>query len=104
MQTDYKRHWSLDQLADLAEMSRSGFALAFKKTVGMSPLAYLANWRMQIACELLQKGEQSIATIGSHLSNTRKGERSRTSFVYRTTITSPIVRTTSSSSSLRPQA
>ncbi len=63
MQTDYKRHWSLDQLAELAQMSRSGFALVFKKTVGVSPMAYLANWRMQIACGLLQRGDQSIATV-----------------------------------------
>ena len=65
MQTDYKRDWSLDQLANLAHMSRSGFALIFKTTVGVSPLVYLANWRMQIACELLQKGDQSIATIAT---------------------------------------
>ena len=67
MQKDYKRHWSLDQFADLAQMSRSGFALAFKKTVGVSPLVYLANWRMQIACELLEKGDQSIATIAAEV-------------------------------------
>ncbi len=65
MQTDFRRNWSLDQLAGLAQMSRSGFALVFKRTVGVSPLAYLANWRMQIACELLQKGDQSIATIAT---------------------------------------
>ncbi len=65
MQTDYKRNWTLDQLASLAQMSRSGFALVFKRTVGVSPLAYLANWRMQIACELLQEGKESIATIAT---------------------------------------
>ena len=65
MQTDYKRNWSVNQLADLAQMSRSGFALVFKRIVGVSPLVYLANWRMQIACELLQEGRQSIATIAT---------------------------------------
>lgn len=67
MQTNYKRNWSLNQLADLAQMSRSGFALVFKKTVGVSPLVYLANWRMQIACELLHEGNQSIAAIASEV-------------------------------------
>ena len=67
MQTDCKRNWSLDQLADLAQMSRSGFALVFKKTVGVSPLMYLANWRMQIACQLLQSGNQSIAEIATEV-------------------------------------
>ncbi len=65
MQTDYQCNWSLDQLARLAQMSRSGFALVFKKTVGVSPLVYLANWRMQIACELLLEGGKSIATIAT---------------------------------------
>lgn len=67
MQTNYKRNWSLNQLADLAQMSRSGFALVFKKTVGVSPLVYLANWRMQIACELLHEGNQSIAATASEV-------------------------------------
>lgn len=67
MQTEYKRAWSLDQLADLAQMSRSGFALNFKKIVGVPPLVYLANWRMQIACELLQAGDQSLAGIATQV-------------------------------------
>ena len=67
MQTNYERSWSLDELASLAHMSRSGFALAFKKTVGLSPLVYLANWRMQIACERLEASDTSIATIATEV-------------------------------------
>lgn len=67
MQTQYKRKWSLDQLAKLAKMSRSGFALTFKRVVGVSPLIYLANWRMQIACELLQAGEEKLAAIAAQV-------------------------------------
>ena len=44
IQTDYQSDWSLNQLASLAHMSRSGFALTFKKTVGVSPMNYLTNW------------------------------------------------------------
>ena len=65
MQTDYKREWSLEQLASLANMSRSAFALTFKKKVGLSPLTYLMNWRMQIACELLQVGDENLFTIAN---------------------------------------
>ena len=65
MQTDYKRDWSLEQLARLANMSRSGFALTFKKKVGVSPMIYLLNWRMQIACELLQAGDKSLSAIAT---------------------------------------
>ena len=65
MQTDYQREWSLEQLASLANMSRSGFALTFKKKVGISPLTYLTNWRMQIASELLRAGDENISAIAN---------------------------------------
>lgn len=65
MQTDYKRAWSLEQLAKIAHMSRSGFALTFQRKVGVSPMVYLMNWRMQIACELLATGDQNLASIAS---------------------------------------
>ena len=67
MQAEYKRDWSVDQLAKVANMSRSGFALTFKKKVGVSPLVYLTNWRMQIACELLETGDQNLATIAGEV-------------------------------------
>jgi transcriptional regulator GlxA family with amidase domain len=67
MQTDYKRSWSLEQLAEVANMSRSGFALTFQKKVGVSPMVYLMNWRMQVACELLEAGDKSLALIASEV-------------------------------------
>ncbi len=67
MQTDYKRAWSLEQLAKVAHMSRSGFALTFKKKLGVSPMVYLTNWRMQIACELLETGDQNLASVASEV-------------------------------------
>ncbi len=65
MQSDYQHDWSVDELARLAGMSRSGFALTFRKKVGIPPMDYLMNWRMQIACELLQAGNTSLAAIAS---------------------------------------
>ena len=67
MQTDYKRSWSLEQLAEVANMSRSGFALTFQKKVGVSPMVYLMNWRMQVACELLEGGDKSLASIAGEV-------------------------------------
>ncbi len=63
IQADCKRNWSLTQLANLANMSRSGFALTFQRKVGVSPMVFLTNWRMQIACELLEKEDRSLASI-----------------------------------------
>ena len=63
MHSQYQHPWSLESLAEVAGLSRSGFALAFKKKVGISPLEYLTNWRMQIACDLLRTEGQTVASI-----------------------------------------
>jgi AraC-like DNA-binding protein len=66
MHSDYKSNWSLERLAQTAGMSRSGFAQTFKKKIGIAPMDYLTNWRMQIACELLRSGNASLlATANS---------------------------------------
>ena len=45
--------------------SRSGFALTFKKRVGISPMGYLMKWRMQIACSLLRAGDDNVEAIAN---------------------------------------
>jgi AraC-like DNA-binding protein len=64
MQSDHARNWSLDGLARAAGLSRAGFALNFKKWIGVTPMEYLTQWRMQIACELLQE-DRRIAEVAS---------------------------------------
>jgi AraC-like DNA-binding protein len=65
MQSDFARSWSLDDLAKTAGLSRAGFALNFKKWIGVTPMEYLTQWRMQLASELLLQGEGSIAEVAS---------------------------------------
>jgi AraC-like DNA-binding protein len=65
MHSQYHRPWSLESLAKVAGLSRSGFALSFRKKVGISPLDYLTNWRMHIACNLLRAEDQTIASIAN---------------------------------------
>jgi AraC-like DNA-binding protein len=48
--------WTLDELADLAGMSRARFAVNFREAVGITPLDYLTDWRMSIAQNLLKLG------------------------------------------------
>lgn len=48
--------WTLDELADVAGMSRARFAVNFRETVGVTPLDYLTDWRMSIAQNLLKQG------------------------------------------------
>ena len=59
--------WTLAALADKAGMSRSGFARAFKTTVGTSPLDYLTRWRMLLAGSRLTDGKQPVSSVAMSL-------------------------------------
>jgi AraC-like DNA-binding protein len=48
--------WSLEELAQLAGMSRARFAVHFREIVGMTPFDYLTNWRLGVAQTMLRKG------------------------------------------------
>ncbi len=54
---------SVDELAEQALMSRSAFAERFKSVVGLTPGRYLSHWRMQLAIDLLQRTDQSMAQV-----------------------------------------
>ncbi len=51
------RTWSLDDLAEIAGMSRTRFVAHFRKVVGRTPIEYLTRWRMTYARQLLAKGK-----------------------------------------------
>lgn len=48
--------WSLATMAQAAGMSRSGFAAAFRATLGQSPAEHLADWRLALAQQALRAG------------------------------------------------
>ena len=48
--------WSLPRMAAHAGMSRSAFAAAFKRELGVAPAEYLARWRLSIAQTQLLRG------------------------------------------------
>jgi AraC-like DNA-binding protein len=52
--------WTVESLAHEAGMSRSRFAEKFRTLIGMSPLAYLSEWRLQKALSLLDQGGFSV--------------------------------------------
>jgi AraC-like DNA-binding protein len=60
---DPARSWTLGELAKAVGMSRSTFALRFKTVVGLSPLAYLLNWRMHLAERDLRKSDVPVASL-----------------------------------------
>lgn len=55
--------WSLDTLAGEALMGRSSFSEVFHKTVGLTPMKYLTQWRMTQARQLLMTTRLSVEQI-----------------------------------------
>ena len=56
--------WHLEELADIAGMSRARFAVNFRQTVGCTPLDYLTDWRLSVAQNLLKQG-RPLKTVAS---------------------------------------
>lgn len=67
MHGDPARPWTLSELAKQAAMSRSGFFDRFTRHVGLSPIEYLAAWRMALAKDLLRQGKAAIAEIAERV-------------------------------------
>jgi AraC-like DNA-binding protein len=67
MHADPAHPWTVQRLATLAGMSRSTFAERFRARAGETPIAYLARWRMMLAAERLQHGDDTIARIAGAL-------------------------------------
>lgn len=55
--------WTISNLARRVGLSRTRFADRFRHFLGNSPMAYLAQWRLKLAAELLQSTEDSVAEI-----------------------------------------
>lgn len=58
-------NWTIDGLARQCGTSRTVMAERFVKLVGMPPMHYLARWRMQVASEMLNRGNSNMATIAA---------------------------------------
>jgi len=57
------RDWTVEQLAAEVGSSRSVLSERFKTVLGKPPIQYLAEWRLQLAGNLLSDGGRSIADI-----------------------------------------
>jgi AraC-like DNA-binding protein len=60
-------HWTVDDLARSAGMSRSAFSARFRELVGEPPLAYLTRWRMHLAAGHLQKTALTMPEIAERV-------------------------------------
>jgi AraC-like DNA-binding protein len=59
--------WSLEELAKNCGLSRSVLAERFAQLVGVPPIQYLAQWRIQLAASLLRSGKSSLAEIAERV-------------------------------------
>jgi AraC family transcriptional regulator len=60
-------HFSIQLLANVACMSRYHFARSFRRSMGVSPMAYVAWCRINCAKQMLRGGDQKIADIAAAL-------------------------------------
>jgi AraC-like DNA-binding protein len=59
--------WTTEGLAHEVFLSRSAFAERFTTLVGMPPMAYLANWRMQVAAKRLLECQLAVAQVAEEV-------------------------------------
>ncbi|MEU8708209.1 AraC family transcriptional regulator [Streptomyces sp. NPDC048565] len=55
--------WTTAELASLAGVSRTTLAKRFTELVGNGPVAYLTEWRMTLAADLLTRPELTVAAV-----------------------------------------
>jgi AraC-like DNA-binding protein len=60
---DTTRPWTVDELGREVGLSRSALADRFGRLIGMPPMQYVANWRMQLATQKLRNSSASLAQV-----------------------------------------
>ncbi|MCA0174872.1 MAG: AraC family transcriptional regulator [Proteobacteria bacterium] len=58
--------WTLPRLAEAAALSRTTFAARFRQTVGTTPMDYVADWRITLACAGLREG-RAVKALAAEL-------------------------------------
>jgi len=57
--------WTINDLARSVGLSRTRLSERFRHFLGSSPMAYLGQWRLTMAAELLQTGDDSVARVAT---------------------------------------
>ncbi|HKT64155.1 AraC family transcriptional regulator [Burkholderia sp. 22313] len=74
---DPGRAWTVNDLAELSNLSRSAFADRFQRVVGQAPLGYLTTWRLDRAAELLRYSRAPVSDIANRVGYTSEAAFSR---------------------------
>jgi AraC-like DNA-binding protein len=67
LHADPQRAWTVDELAREVAVSRSVLAQRFRDLVGDAPMRYLANWRMQLAKQMIRDGKGNIQEVAARV-------------------------------------
>lgn len=64
---NYMNDITVEDMADIMNMSESNLYAVFKKATGTSPIKYLNSYRLSVASELLLRTDNSIKTIAENV-------------------------------------
>ena len=59
--------WTVEALGREIGLSRSALAERFTRLIGVAPMQYLANWRMQVAAQSLRGTSMTLIDIAEHV-------------------------------------
>ena len=60
---NHGRHVAVDDVARFVGMNKSAFCVFFRKMAGKTFVQYLNEYRIQMACRMLEKGEKSVSEV-----------------------------------------
>ncbi|HEX4284290.1 MAG TPA: AraC family transcriptional regulator [Terracidiphilus sp.] len=63
LHNDPAYEWTVDELGHRVGLSRTRLGEHFRHFLGLSPIAYLTEWRMKLGAEALEKTNNSVAEI-----------------------------------------
>ncbi len=67
MHGDVAHPWSVEELGCKAGISRSALSEHFSRLLGMSPMRYLADWRLQVAGQMLRESPDPLARVAARI-------------------------------------
>jgi AraC-like DNA-binding protein len=69
--------WTVEDLARQVGMSRSGLARRFADLLGVPPMQYLAQWRLQLAAQQLRLTDRPLASVAEDVGYESEGAFNR---------------------------
>ena len=74
---NFRHDWTIKEMAEIVHLSASHLQKLFKSQMGISPIAYLHELRLEKACELLETTFDRISQIGFEIGMTNDSHFTR---------------------------